>query len=207
MDSTTAGTPARLLLAARQGNEQALGELLEHFRNYLELLARLEIGRRLQTKIDTADVIQDTYLDAHRGFKSFRGSSEQEFVAWLRAIFATRLSMLLRHYLGTQGRDLRREQGLEINLDQTSQLLERGLFANGNSPSQSVMRREQGVILAEALAQLPEDYREIVMLRHLEDLPFADVAERMKRSVDSVQKLWVRALARLRTLMTDGMGV
>jgi RNA polymerase sigma-70 factor (ECF subfamily) len=193
-----------LLLSARQGNEQALGELLEHFRHYLELLARLEIGRRLQTKIDTADVIQDTYLDAHRGFKSFRGSSEQEFVAWLRAIFATRLSMLLRHYLGTQGRDLRREQGLEINLDQTSQLLERGLFANGNSPSQSVMRREQGVLLAEALARLPEDYREIVMLRHLEDLPFGDVAVRMNRSVDSVQKLWVRALARLRTLMTDG---
>jgi RNA polymerase sigma-70 factor, ECF subfamily len=203
MDSTATGTPARLLLSARQGNEQALGELLEHFRHYLELLARLEIGRRLQTKIDTADVIQDTYLDAHRGFKSFRGSSEQEFVAWLRAIFATRLSMLLRHYLGTQGRDLRREQGLEINLDQTSQLLERGLFANGNSPSQSVMRREQGVILAEALAKLPEDYREIVMLRHLEDLPFGDVAVRMNRSVDSVQKLWVRALARLRTLMTS----
>jgi RNA polymerase sigma-70 factor, ECF subfamily len=203
MDSTTSGKPARLLLAARQGNQQALGELLEHFRNYLEVLARLEIGRRLQTKIDTADVVQDTFLDAHRSFKSFRGSSEQEFVAWLRSIFATRLAMLLRHYLGTQGRDLRREQGLEINLDQTSQLLERGLFAGGNSPSQSVMRREQGVILAEALAKLPEDYREIVMLRQLEDLSFADVATRMDRSVDSVQKLWVRALARLRTLMSE----
>lgn len=204
MDSTVSGKPARMLLAARQGDDQALGELLEHFRNYLEVLARLEIGRRLQTKIDTADVVQDTFLDAHRSFKGFRGSSEQEFVAWLRSIFATRLSMLLRHYLGTQGRDLRREQGLEVNLDQTSQLLERGLFANGNSPSQSVIRREQGILLAEALAKLPEDYREIVMLRHLEDLPFADVATRMNRSVDSVQKLWVRALAKLRTLMADG---
>jgi RNA polymerase sigma-70 factor (ECF subfamily) len=203
MDSSISGKPARLLLAARQGDERALGELLEHFRSYLELLARMEIGRRLQTKIDTADVVQDTYLDAHRSFKSFRGSSEKEFVAWLRSIFATRLSMLLRHYLGTQGRDLRREQGLEINLDQTSQLLERGLFAAGNTPSQSVMQREQGVILAEALARLPEDYREIVMLRHLEDLPFADAAARMNRSVDSVQKLWVRALARLKSLMAD----
>jgi len=204
MNSSVSGKPARLLLAARQGNEQALGELLEHFRSYLELLARLEIGRRLQTKIDTADVVQDTYLDVHRSFSNFRGSSEKEFVAWLRSIFATRLSMLLRRYLGTQGRDLRREQGLEINLDQTSQLLERGLFAEGNTPSQSVMMREQGVLLAEALARLPEDYREIVMLRHLEDLPFAEVAARMNRSVDSVQKLWVRALARLRSLMADG---
>lgn len=203
MDSSISGKPARLLLAARQGDERALGELLEHFRSYLELLARMEIGRRLQTKIDTSDVLQDTYLDAHRSFRSFRGSSEKEFVGWLRSIFATRLSMLLRHYLGTQGRDLRREQGLEINLDQTSQLLERGLFAGGNTPSQSVMRREQGVILAEALARLPEDYREIVMLRHLEDLPFADAAARMNRSVDSVQKLWVRALARLKSLMAD----
>jgi RNA polymerase sigma-70 factor (ECF subfamily) len=203
MDSSISEKPARLLLAARQGDDRALGDLLEHFRSYLELLARLEIGRRLQTKIDTADVVQDTFLDAHRSFKSFRGSSEKEFVAWLRSIFATRLSMLLRRYLGAQGRDLRREQGLEVNLDQTSQLLERGLFAGGNTPSQSVMRREQGVLLAEALARLPEDYREIVMLRHLEDLPFADVAVRMNRSVDSVQKLWVRALARLRTSMAD----
>jgi RNA polymerase sigma-70 factor (ECF subfamily) len=203
MDSSHNARPDRLLLLARQGDEQALGQLLEHFRNYLELLARLEIGRRLQMKVDTSDLVQETFLEAHRNFKTFRGSGEAEFVAWLRSIFAARLSMLVRHYLGTQGRDVRREQGLEINLDQTSHLLERGLFAPGNSPSQSVVRREQGVLVAEALAQLPDDYREIVMLRHLEDLPFNDVAQRMNRTVDSVQKLWVRALARLRTLLAE----
>lgn len=195
--------PARLLLLARQGDEAARGALLETYRHYLDLLARLEIGRRLQNKVDTADLVQETFLEGHRNFKLFRGSTEAEFVAWLRSILAAKIAYLVRHYLGTQGRDVRREQGLEINLDQTSQLLDRGLLAADSTPSRQVARREQGVLLAEALARLPEDYREVVVLRHLEDLGFNEVAERMQRSVDSVQKLWVRALARLRTAMRN----
>jgi RNA polymerase sigma-70 factor, ECF subfamily len=194
-------TPDRLLLLARQGEDGALGTLLAHYHNYLELLARLEIGRRLQNKVDTADLVQETFLEAHRNFKLFRGSGEQEFVAWLRSILGAKVSNLVRHYIGTQGRDVRREQGLEINLDQSSRMIDRGLMAMGSSPSQKVMRSETGVLLAEALAQLPEDYREVVMLRHLEELSFPEVAERMGRSVDSVQKLWVRALLKLREKM------
>ncbi len=192
-----------LLQQAREGNEPALGRLLENYRHYLELLARLEIGRRLQTKVETSDIVQETFLEAHRNFMSFRGHSEGEFVTWLRSIFSSRVALLVRHYMGTQGRDVRREEQLEVDLDHTSQLLNRGLFAAGNSPSQSMMRREQGLLLAEALAALPEDYREVVVLRHLEDLPMNDVAARMNRSVDSVQKLWVRALAKLRVLMSN----
>lgn len=190
-----------LLAQARTGDDAALGRLLEHFRNYLELLARLEIGRRLQTKVSVGDVVQETFLEAYRSFSNFRGTSELEFVAWLRAIFSIRISSFLRTYLGTQGRDVRREEALQVNLDQTSQLLSRGLIAPGNSPSQSMVRREQAVLVAEALAALPEAYREVVILRQLEDLSFADVALRMDRTVDSVQKLWVRALAKLRELM------
>ncbi len=192
--------PVRQLLRARQG-EEARGALLENYRGYLELLARVEIGRRLQTKLDTADVVQETFLEAHRNFDSFRGQSEAEFVAWLRTIFSARLSNLVRHYLRTQGRDLRREQALEINLDQSSRLLDRGLFAAGGTPSQQVVRREQGVLLAEALARLPDDYREVIVLRHLEELTFPEVADRLGRTVDSVQKVWVRALAKLRQMM------
>lgn len=107
----------------------------------------------------------------------------------------------MRHYLGTQGRDIRREQQLEVDLDHTLKLLYRGLFAVGNSPSQSVVRRERGVLLTEALAALPEDYREVVVLRHLENLSMNDVAARMNRSVESVKKLCARALAKLRVLL------
>lgn len=190
-----------LIAQARAGDDAALGRLLEHFRNYLEILARLEIGRRLQTKVSVGDVVQETFLEAYRNFGNFRGTSELEFVAWLRAIFSIRISGFLRTYLGTQGRDIRREEALQVNLDQTSQLLSRGLIAHGNSPSQSMVRREQAVLVAEALAALPEAYREVVILRQIEDLSFADVALRMDRTVDSVQKLWVRALAKLRELM------
>jgi RNA polymerase sigma-70 factor, ECF subfamily len=195
--------PGNLLLEAQQGRDAARGALLETYRVYLDLLARVEIGRRLQKKVDASDVVQETFLEAHRNFGSFRGAGEAEFVAWLRGILAARIDNLVRHYVGTQARDVRREQGLEINLDQSSRALDRGLFALQGSPSQQASRREQGVLLAQALARLSDEYREVVVLRHLEELSFPEVAERMGRTVDSVQKLWVRALARLRQLVKD----
>jgi RNA polymerase sigma-70 factor (ECF subfamily) len=187
-----------LLIQARSGAEEARGALLESYRIYLDLLARVEIGRRLRKKVDASDVVQETFLEAHRNFGSFRGTSEAEFVSWLRSILAARVANLVRHFVGTQARDVRREEGLEGDLDQSSRAIDRGFFALQSTPSQQVVRREQGVLLAAALARLPEEYREVVILRHLEELPFPDVARRMDRTVDSVQKLWVRALARLR---------
>ena len=192
-----------LLIQARSGAEEARGALLESYRIYLDLLARVEIGRRLRKKVDASDVVQETFLEAHRNFGSFRGTSEAEFVSWLRSILAARVANLVRHFVGTQARDVRREEGLEGDLDQSSRAIDRGFFALQSTPSQQVVRREQGVLLAAALARLPEEYREVVILRHLEELPFPDVARRMDRTVDSVQKLWVRALARLRQLVKD----
>jgi RNA polymerase sigma-70 factor (ECF subfamily) len=80
-------------------------------------------------------------------------------------------------------------------------LLDRGLVAQQSSPSQQAARREQAVLLADALEQLPEDYREVLVLRHLEALTFPEVAARMGRSLDSVEKLWMRGLVRLRQVM------
>ncbi|HWB12575.1 MAG TPA: sigma-70 family RNA polymerase sigma factor [Pirellulales bacterium] len=192
-----------LLSQAQRGSHVARGELLERYRTYLELLARVELGRRLQTKVDAADVVQETFLEAHRNFARFRGRSEPEFVGWLREILAGRICNLLRHYLGTQGRDLRREQAANVDLDQSSRAIDRGFFALQSTPSQHVAQREQGVLLAEALGRLPVDYREVVVLRHFEELTFPEVARRMERTVDSVQKLWVRALATLKTAMQE----
>lgn len=194
---------AQLLCEAQRGSEPAKGALLENYRVYLELLARVELGRRLQTKVDAADVVQETFLEAHRNFGIFRGGSEAEFTAWLRGILSGRIANLVRHYLGTQGRDLRREQGLNVDLDHSSRAVDQGLFALQSSPSQHVAQREQVVLLAEALARLPADYREVVILRHFEELSFPEVARRMARSADSVQKLWVRALANLRQTMQE----
>jgi RNA polymerase sigma-70 factor, ECF subfamily len=199
--STASLTPDELLGRARSGSAEHLGQLLELYRHYLRLLARIEIGRNLQAKLDASDLVQDTLLEAHRHFPRFEGSSETQLVCWLRQIMAASLANLLRRYLGTQGRDVRLERDLAVRLDQSSQLLDRGLVAPISSPSCQASRREQAVLLADALEKLPQDYREVIVLRHLEGLPFAEVSRRMGRSPDSVEKLWVRGLTRLRKVM------
>jgi RNA polymerase sigma-70 factor (ECF subfamily) len=187
-----------LLHRAQAGDGVALGLLLQGYHPYLTLLARLQIGRRLQGKADASDVVQETFLEATRSFAHFRGTTEAELVAWLRQILAMNLADLVRRYVGTRRRDVRMERDLAAELDQSSRLLDRGLIGGQSTPSQEAAKREQAVRLAEALDQLPDDYREVIILRHLEGLGFAEVASRLGRTVDSVKNLWARALGRLR---------
>jgi RNA polymerase sigma-70 factor (ECF subfamily) len=201
MNSTPADHPEVLLREARRGDGAALGQLLELYREYLALLARLQIGRQLQGKVDEADLVQETFLAAHYGFGRFQGTTEGELIGWLRQILASRLGDLVRRYCGARSRDVRLERALSGELEQSSLLLDQGLVARGSSPSQQAARREQAVLLADALARLPDDYREVIILHHLEDLTFPEVAERMGRTVYSVKNLWIRALARLRRTM------
>jgi RNA polymerase sigma-70 factor (ECF subfamily) len=191
----------RLLHDARGGDTAALGQLLELHRRYLTLLARLQIYQRLQGKADPADLVQETFLEAHRHFAKFRGTTQAEFVCWLRQILAGNLAELVRRYLGTRGRDVRLERAIEDDLERSSVLLDQGLVAPQSSPSQQAVRREQAVLLADALGELPDHYREVLVLRHLEGLTFPEVASRMERSVDSVEKLWLRALIKLREII------
>jgi RNA polymerase sigma-70 factor (ECF subfamily) len=190
--------PEYLLGKARAGDVSALGQLLELYRNYLALMARLQVGRRLQGKVDAADIVQETFLEAHRDFAQFRGGSEGEVVAWLRRILASNLANLVRHYYGTQRRDIQLERELNRELDESWAALDQGLIARQSSPSHQAARREQAVILADALQLLPEDYREAIVLRHLEGLTFPEIATKMERTEDSVKKLWARALVRMR---------
>jgi RNA polymerase sigma-70 factor (ECF subfamily) len=183
---------------ARAGSAEALGQLLDNYSRYLTLLARLQIGRRIQGKVDPGDVVQETFLEAHRQISRFRGTSEAEFLAWLRIILSGQIATVLRRYLGTRGRDLKLEREIAQQVDHSSQAMDGNLVAATSTPSQHASRREQSVILADALDRLPPDYREVIILRHIEGLPFAEVSAKMQRSEDSVQKLWVRALASLR---------
>jgi RNA polymerase sigma-70 factor (ECF subfamily) len=201
MSSAADPDPERLLLLARGGSAPALGQLLELYRDYLALLARLQISRRLQSKVDAADLVQETFLQVHEHFARFRGSTEAELVSWLRQILATTLANLVRHYCGTQRRDVRLERDLADELGESSRALDRGLVAKHSSPSQRAARREQAVLLADALARLPADYREVIILRHLEGLKFAEVARRMGSTVDRVKKMWTPALAELRSAL------
>jgi RNA polymerase sigma-70 factor (ECF subfamily) len=207
MSTSLGPDPEQLLRLVRAGSSAALGELLELYRDYLALLVRLQIGRRLQGKVDPLDVVQDTFLSAYQNFAHFRGSTEAELVGWLRQILASRLADLLRRYHGAQRRDVRLERELVLELDQSSRVMDQGLVASGSTPSQQAVRREQAVLLAEALGRLPEDYREVIVLHHLEELSFPDVARRMSRTVDSVKNLWIRALTRLRRSLGSSQGV
>jgi RNA polymerase sigma-70 factor (ECF subfamily) len=158
----------------------------------------MQIGERLRGKVDPGDVVQETFLHAVRDFAQFRGTSDRELAAWLRQILAARLADQVRRYCGTQGRDVRLEQALEVELDQSSQVLDRGLVAPLSSPSHQAARHEQAACLAQALDRLPSDYRQVLVLHHLEECDFPEVARRLGRSVEAVKKLWARALARLR---------
>jgi RNA polymerase sigma-70 factor (ECF subfamily) len=198
----------RLLDLAGQTSELALGRRLESFRSYLTILAGMQIGRRLRGKVDPDDVVQETFLRAIRDFGRFRGNSDRELAGWLRQILSARLADLVRRYCGNQGRDPGLERALQIELDQSSQVVDRGLIALLSSPSQQAVRHEQATWLAEALERLPADYREVLVLHHLEECDFAEVARRLGRSVEAVKKLWARALARLRrSVVKKGSGV
>jgi RNA polymerase sigma-70 factor, ECF subfamily len=204
MSASADSGPDELLRLARGDDRLALGQLLESYRSYLALLARMQIGRRLQGKVDASDLVQEAFLEAHRHFPQFRGTTEEELVSWLRQILADRLAKLVRGYWGTQRRDVRLERKLAAEMDRSSRLLDGGLLGKQSSPSGQAVRREQGALLAQALDELPQSYREILILRHLEGLSFPDAARQMGRSVDSVKNLWARALARLRDSLGGG---
>jgi RNA polymerase sigma-70 factor (ECF subfamily) len=143
-------------------------------------------------------LLQEIGLEIHRKVVMFRGSTEREFLIWVRRVIGSILANQLRHYLGTKCRDLRLERALFDELDCSSRALNQSLIAPQSTPSQQAVRREQAVILADALQSLPEDYREVIILRQLEGLTFPEVARRMGRTEDSVKNVWLRALARLR---------
>lgn len=188
----------RLIAEFRTGDVSAGDALLRRYEPWLKLLARVQLESRFRAKFDPSDVVQQAMLEAVRALSQFRGRTEGEFAAWLRQILTHALAHEIRLYAGTAKRDLAREVHLDQELTQTSQRLGDVLAATGTSPSQAVVKREQSVLLAEVLDRLPEDFREVIILRNLEGLPHEEVARRMGRSAGATRMLWVRALARLR---------
>jgi RNA polymerase sigma-70 factor (ECF subfamily) len=192
-----------LLDRARAGDPEVRQELLERFRNYLTLLASMRTNPKLQAKFDQSDLVQETMIQANHKFSKFRGTSEPELAGWLRAILGKKQSLLARHYLGTAGRDPRLERQLQAGLDQSSMQLAQALVAGDTSPSLGAARREQAVLLADALAQLPDHYRDVVVLHHVEGHTMREVAQAMDRTVESVKKLWARAMVQLRKQLRE----
>ena len=173
--------PEFLLAQARAGDGAALGQLFELYRNYLRLIARPMIDNALKLKLDTSDLVQDTFLKAHRQFADFAGRNEPELMAWLRRILVRTLADQARYHR-SRGRNVRRQVSLEALLEQAGGAAQQALADSVPSPSSLAVRRERAVLLADALEKLPADYREVFVLRNIDHIPFNEIAMRLGRS-------------------------
>jgi RNA polymerase sigma-70 factor, ECF subfamily len=191
----------RLIQRARGGDPEALGHLLQMYRDYLSFMAESQMCRYSHHAVSASDVVQETFLRAHDNFYQFQGSTEAALTAWLRRILANSIVSLARRPLGLRRQSPAREQTLRDLLDSSSQAAAALFVASDSSPSARASRRERAVLFANAMQQLPGDYRQVILLRHMQGLPFAQVAQQMGRSLSSVEKLWVRALKCLRQLL------
>ena len=173
---------------------------LEQYRQYLALLARLQLDPRLAAKVDVSGVVQQTLLEAHQSRREFDQGTGSHLAAWLRQILAHNLADEVRKFQAA-ARDIARERSLNAAIEASSSRLNSWLAAEQSTPSQQVMAQEQLLALAAALAQLPDDQRLAIELHHLRELPLAEVAGQMQRSKGAVAALLFRGVKRLRELM------
>jgi RNA polymerase sigma-70 factor (ECF subfamily) len=182
-----------LLAAARSGTSSDVGQLLESTRRYLLLVANRSMDAQLQQKIAPSDLVQETFIDAHRDFVRFTGDSEAELFAWLCQILTHKAADAGRKFRGTSKRNIAGEQPLAAGSSPGFDVA-----SKDPSPSGYAIDNENQRRLEDALKKLPADYREVIELRSLARLSFAEVGRRMGRSDDAAGKLWFRAIQQLR---------
>jgi RNA polymerase sigma-70 factor (ECF subfamily) len=180
------------LAAARGGSRDALGSALEACRRDLLSIARHELNGDLQAKGGASDLVQDTFLDAHRAFEQFRGNSERELRAWLRRLLHHRAAKFGRRYRTTQKRRLAREAA------PAADGWEGKLPAAQPSPSTQLMAHEQAQRLRQALERLPDDYRRVITLRYVEQSSFEEIGRLLQRTPNAARLLWLRAIERVK---------
>jgi RNA polymerase sigma-70 factor (ECF subfamily) len=201
MPEHTVTTITGLLAQARDGDRAALNRLFGACRNYIALLARNQVESRLRAKVDPSDLVQQTLLEAYHGFTRFHGASEAEWLAWLRGILDHNAADFVRHYHTAGKRNVQREVPLRAGPQDTSCQVMLEPADSTESPLSYLIRQERDLHLADAVAQLDEDQRTVVVLRNLQRLPFQEVAERMGRSRPAVQMLWLRAIRNLQKIL------
>jgi len=193
--------------AVARGEAPGLGTALEHYRTYLMVLVRTQVTEQAcRDRLDLSGIIQQTFLEAHQTMAEFRsgrpGEEQAAMAAWLRRILANNLADALRGQ-GRAKRDAGRERSLERELEQSSVRLGSVLAADQSSPSQGAHRTDRALLLAAALAELPEAQREVVLLRHWDGWPLAKVASHLGRTPASVVGLLQRGLRTLREKLAE----
>ncbi|HEY7156994.1 MAG TPA: sigma-70 family RNA polymerase sigma factor [Gemmataceae bacterium] len=186
-----------LLEQARQGDREALGRLLETQRAALHRLAERQLHGPVTVRVDASDIIQQTFLEAHRGFPQFAGLDARELATWLQIILDHKVAGAIRDHTLLQKRNVHRDRSLDDShggLASLKQELDAGL----SSPSQKAIRGEEEEQLTQAMTVLPDDQREAIRLRHLEGWALADIAQQLGRSRAATAGLIKRGMQTLR---------
>jgi RNA polymerase sigma-70 factor (ECF subfamily) len=182
---------------------QAAAEALEPFRHYLLVLAKLHLDARLRGKLDPADLVQQTLLRAYPAMNQLRSREPAAVAAWLRRILARTLADTARHY-DADKRAVDLEKSFAADLDRSASGLADWIAADQTSPSERAERNEDLLRLADALAELPDAQREVVVLKHLQGKTLAEIAAATERTVPAVVGLLRRGLETLRERMEEG---
>jgi RNA polymerase sigma-70 factor (ECF subfamily) len=194
---------AALLQRAAAGDEQAVSELFALYRDRLRVMVRLRLNRRLQSRVDPSDVLQEAYLEVCKGLDSYIRAPTLPFFLWLRHITGQKLIAVHRQHLGAQMRDADREVSLYRGaLPQASSAsLANHLLGRFTSPTQAALRAELQVRVQEALNSMDDLDREVLTLRHFEMLSNAETAAVLGIKKSAASNRYVRALERLKALL------
>jgi RNA polymerase sigma-70 factor, ECF subfamily len=200
-DSST--TTDDLLLRAKAGDAAALGALFAHYRERLRQMVRLRLDRRVAKRLDASDVLQEAYLDVARRFPEYVAAPAVPFYVWLRALTGQRLIDLHRQHLGAKMRDAGEEVSLYRGaLPQASSAsLAQQLLAGLTSPTQAALRAEMQLKLQDALNSMDPIDREVVVLRHFEELNNIETAAVLGIEPSAASKRYLRAIRRLKLIL------
>ncbi len=194
-----------LLERAAAGEEGALAELFTRYRKRLRQMIRLRLDRRLASRVDPSDVLQEAYLDVVQQFPAYQRRSEIPFFLWLRLVTGQRLMRVHRQHLGAALRDAGREVSLYHGAlpQASSESLAAQLLGRMTSASQALVRAEMQLQLQTALNDMGPLDREIIALRHFEELSNAEAAEVLGLSKTAASNRYLRALARLQKILEN----
>jgi RNA polymerase sigma-70 factor (ECF subfamily) len=197
--------PSELLRRAGEGDLQALGEVFCRYRSRLRRMVRLRLDRRLLGRLDPSDVLQDTYLEFARSLADYLRNPEVPVFVWLRFLTGRKLQALHRHHLGTHMRDAGREVALHHGAlpQASSESLAAQLLGRLTTPSQAAVRAELQVRVQEALDSMDAIDREVLALRHFEQLSNAETAQVLGLSEAAASNRFVRALGRLKSILAS----
>jgi RNA polymerase sigma-70 factor, ECF subfamily len=198
-----------LIDCAAAGDSAALAELFGRYRKRLRAMVRLRMDRRLQGRVDPSDVLQEAYLDVAQQLSSYLAKPEMPFYLWLRLTTGQRLMRLHRQHLGAALRDAGREVSLHRGaLPQASSVsLAAQLLGKMTSASKAVERVEIQLQLQAALNGMDETDREIIALRHFEELSNAEAAQVLALEPSAASKRYIRALKRLQEILKSIPGL